>query len=72
MKKKLIFGTVAVLGSAALMFSVFTTNASSLQDLRAKATEGGGSYCAPHAGTDCISDATGNIYPNYTATPYPQ
>ena len=72
MKKKLIFGTVAVLGSVALMFSVFTTNASSLQDLRAKASEGTGSYCAPHAGTDCISDATGNIYPNYTATPYPE
>ncbi|MEJ7820677.1 MAG: hypothetical protein WKF85_00070 [Chitinophagaceae bacterium] len=64
--------TVGVFGSAALLFNVFTTSASSLQDLRAKASEAAGTYCAPNSGTDCISSATGNIYPNYTATPYPE
>lgn len=67
--KKFILATTATLGALALLFSVFTTNASSLQDLRAKANEG--SYCAPSPGNDCKSHATGNIYPDYKATDYP-
>lgn len=72
MKQKLFFALTGALATAALVLSVFTTKASSLQDLRAKANPvGGGSYCAPSPGNDCKSHATGNIYPDYIATPYP-
>ncbi len=71
MKTKLFF-SLAVIATAALLFSVFTTSASSLQDLRAKADAAPATYCAPNAGTDCKSHATGNIYPDYTPKPYPE
>jgi len=69
--KKLFFAATAVVATAAIMFSVLTSNASSLQDLRAKANPAA-TYCAPNPGTDCKSHATGNIYPDYTAKPYPE
>lgn len=68
MKKNLFFAAVCIIASFALLFTVLTTNATSLQDLRAKADAS--TYCAPNSGTDCRSHATGNIYPNYTAKPY--
>jgi hypothetical protein len=70
MKRKLFLALGGAFATAALVLSVFTTSASSLQDLRAKANPGAGSYCATSAGSDCRSHATGNIYPDHKVTPY--
>lgn len=69
MKKTLFFALTGALATVALVLTVFTTNASSLQDLRANANAAS-TYCAPNSGTDCRSHATGNIYPNYTPKEY--
>ncbi|MEJ7820676.1 MAG: hypothetical protein WKF85_00065 [Chitinophagaceae bacterium] len=64
MKKQIVLITTIMLSTVPILFVVFTTNVSSMQDLCAKASQGG-CYCIPSPGCDCRSDATGIIYPDH-------
>ena len=63
MKKKIMIAASGTFLLAALGLSGLTTQASTVEELRSKATD----YCTPKENVDCKSGATGNIYSGYAA-----